>query len=469
MKNNLRFLVFLFCCLTVTSVWGQKISVIQVNWQSPKVTEMHLFEMKNASVSRISSSVIGEDGNFVFAFFPKKEGFYFLGENPGSRVNRYVFYLKPGDNLQLQIDDQEWKLVGKNSVENQEMEKWYNFLRPLEKKAVYYMVDENHVSFDEFFPQLEAAIPQIKVFPKAQTPNKKFNAEFEFYKKYDLLSVALIFVQTPRKKYPSPTDFTQYYKDISIADITNSSHLLDYPAGMNLIRWAYATAIKGNPSLTQEERLKKQRSMLEDILRNVNMITNDQVRGEFVLEMANRCETYNQIMKFKKEYEKHFVTDSQKARFAKLVANFDDNSRGSDAVDFKFSDINGKEVSLSDFKGKIVYLDFWATWCGPCLQEIPHMVKLEKEYRDNPNIVFMTVSVDKEKDKQKWINMVTKKEMKGVHLFAGEHSEAIRSSYNIQGIPRFVLIGKDGKIISSQAPRPSSSPIRILLEEALAE
>ena len=75
---------------------------------------------------------------------------------------------------------------------------------------------------------------------------------------------------------------------------------------------------------------------------------------------------------------------------------------GEPAIDFTYPDINQNTISLSDFKGKYVYVDIWATWCGPCVYEIPFLVELEKQYH-NKNIVFMSVSVDTENAKQKWI------------------------------------------------------------------
>ena len=131
--------------------------------------------------------------------------------------------------------------------------------------------------------------------------------------------------------------------------------------------------------------------------------------------------------------------------------------------------MQGKEVALSDFKGKVVYIDIWATWCGPCKGEIPYMGKLEEEFKDNSNMVFMSVSIDAQKDQQKWKDMVKEKQMKGVQLFAGSRADDIAKPYKVKGIPRFILVGKDGNLISSEAPRPSSAEIRPLLKKALAQ
>ena len=69
-------------------------------------------------------------------------------------------------------------------------------------------------------------------------------------------------------------------------------------------------------------------------------------------------------MDYKQKYGKLLVTEDQQRRFREIVAKYDDNSAGHEAIDFKFQDVNGKQVALSDFKGKVVYVDVWATWCA---------------------------------------------------------------------------------------------------------
>ena len=71
---------------------------------------------------------------------------------------------------------------------------------------------------------------------------------------------------------------------------------------------------------------------------------------------------------------------------------------GSVVKDFEMRDRDGNLVKLSDFKGKLVYMDIWATWCGPCVEEIPNMEKLYQHYKDDPQILLVSVSVDRKKN-----------------------------------------------------------------------
>lgn len=114
----------------------------------------------------------------------------------------------------------------------------------------------------------------------------------------------------------------------------------------------------------------------------------------------------------------------------------------------------GGSFSLEDFKGKFVYIDIWATWCVPCKMQIPYLKKIEEEYHTK-NIEFVTISIDKQKDKQKWKDLIIEEEMKGIQLLAdNDYNSNFIKSYNIKSIPRFIFLDPKGNIISQSAPRP---------------
>ena len=120
-------------------------------------------------------------------------------------------------------------------------------------------------------------------------------------------------------------------------------------------------------------------------------------------------------------------------------------------------------VSLSDFHGKVVVVDVWATWCGPCRKEVPYLVKLEKEGKD---VVFIGVSVDEKKDHQKWLDVLDQEGLAGVQLFAGGWGQIVKD-YKIKGIPRFMVFDQEGKVVTINAPRPSDLDLKKLLLKLL--
>lgn len=138
-----------------------------------------------------------------------------------------------------------------------------------------------------------------------------------------------------------------------------------------------------------------------------------------------------------------------------------------DSPSFDYENHKGGKTKLEDLRGKYVYIDVWATWCGPCRAEIPHLKEVEKKYHGK-NIEFVSISIDTKKDYEKWKKFVTEKELGGIQLYADNdwNSEFVKS-YNINGIPRFILIDPAGKIVNANADRPSSSTLKATLDELL--
>ena len=130
-----------------------------------------------------------------------------------------------------------------------------------------------------------------------------------------------------------------------------------------------------------------------------------------------------------------------------------------------YENYKGGNTSLSDLKGKYVYIDVWATWCGPCLGEIPSLKKVEKQFHDN-NIEFVSISIDKIPDHEKWKTMIEEKELGGIQLFAdNDWKSKFVTDYQIQGIPRFILIDPEGNIVDANALRPSNPELTELFTE----
>ncbi|MEP2023722.1 MAG: TlpA disulfide reductase family protein [Reichenbachiella sp.] len=138
---------------------------------------------------------------------------------------------------------------------------------------------------------------------------------------------------------------------------------------------------------------------------------------------------------------------------------------GMPSATFDYHSINDDTVSLADLSGKYLYIDVWATWCGPCLREIPSLKSLENDYHDAP-IEFVSISIDVQKDFEKWQQMVADKELQGIQLFADNDwkSEFVKA-YAIDGIPRFIIIDPEGNILDPNASRPSDPKIRELFDE----
>ncbi len=140
---------------------------------------------------------------------------------------------------------------------------------------------------------------------------------------------------------------------------------------------------------------------------------------------------------------------------------------GKSSPSFAYENHNGGNTSLDDLKGKVVYVDVWATWCGPCKREIPFLKEVEADYHDK-DIAFVSISIDVKKDYDNWRNMVNEKELGGIQLMAdNDWKSKFVTDYGIRGIPRFILIDSKGNIINSDAPRPSNYELREVLDGLL--
>ena len=111
---------------------------------------------------------------------------------------------------------------------------------------------------------------------------------------------------------------------------------------------------------------------------------------------------------------------------------------------FTFNNDKGKPVSLDSFKGKVVIIDFWASWCGPCRQELPNLKKYYEEFKNNPDVAFLSVSIDDDEDA--WRKAMVEEKMEWTQLLAPNSGREAMDKYQFRGIPFIVAIDKEGRI-----------------------
>lgn len=173
-----------------------------------------------------------------------------------------------------------------------------------------------------------------------------------------------------------------------------------------------------------------------------------------------KSQGYNDYNKIENIFKRHCKSNYYLSEIENELSNWDHLRKGMPAKDIEAVDINNNTVNLSDFKGKYIYLDIWATWCTPCIFEIPYLEKLQEEFKNN-QIVFISISVDSKKEK--WEEMLKERDLGGIQLYAGRN-KIIKDFYKVNKIPRFILLDKEMNFISSSVERPSMGVGEIINE-----
>lgn len=212
-----------------------------------------------------------------------------------------------------------------------------------------------------------------------------------------------------------------------------------------------------------ENDLEEKVSKYEFIKRTIRGNSNLNQNRDFILALCLIIDEHEVSYEGLAEEVSAFKVDYPASKYLpnleEILAEHAELKNGMPLKDFSMQDSTGKEFNLSDLKGKLIYIDIWATWCGPCREEFKYSKELTKKYGNRSDLVFLYVSKDSKPEL--WKNFLRKNpELKGIHGIQPptdmpfDESNVMRL-YKINGIPRYIMIGKDGRIINYNASRPS--------------
>lgn len=386
------------------------------------------------------------EGRFSLEVNLDKPAFY--------RIRRNTLYLSPGDNLQIVIeeDPQQSVITGKgyeanNYLKNRTFPKAGSYLeagRKIKKdpdSLIIFVRAESQRRLNEL-NKLQNVTAEFKDLEKARIYGDVLNTYFSY--------------PTYRRDLQTIKDRDVYLATVGQIMNKFTSEIKTYVPQVNEERFLNVEVvryimpkIKSNPKYHQGIELN---SRINELYTTLDKIAE--------LSRKPSLSAINEI----KEYLKTMKYDDLRTELSKRLEQVGELVQGAPAIDFEMEDKNGKQLRLSDLKGKYIYIDFWATWCGPCKGEAPYFEKLRTEIPEE-DITFIAVSTDN--SKKAWLEYLNKEEKKTPQYHSSDSK--LRKDWLIAAIPRFILIDKDFKIVDAYAIRPSSEKAKPYFENLLKQ
>jgi thiol-disulfide isomerase/thioredoxin len=504
MKHNLLLFATIILSISI-SAQTNKISLSGKLNTKEKISVLHLYDIDSVSFS----IPVTAQNNFSFTSNNLKKGFYTLDEIG-------TLYLCPGYKMNIQSAKKGTNsFTGIGALENNALysarEQLSSFLPVSDTNAL------GELASEDYFMDMPVFLQKLDSFQNSgnEMINKsndlffrKYAAlDLEFFKKH-LLSLYNIYYGLDLKKMETlsqqilKVDFKSPNFIKKIDSINQSMYIKQMPPGdrLKLSKLIYKNWDRNNDTLFQNSYWYREAfdgffsSMLYNQkyfsyktfnLNNIKREDNDirklavakgEISNPYILSYFEHSLT-SAILKTAKDtatlnkfYNEYLTKNSRPDYLLNIkeiynnAVSYKDNMQ---APEFSFKNVANKPISLQNLRGKFVYIDVWATWCGPCKAEIPYLKKLEAAYHDK-NIEFVSISVDKEQDENKWKKFIKKNELKGIQLIS---DNAFESSFikkmSINFIPRFILIDPVGKIIYADALRPSNAELSVQLNKLL--
>ncbi|REG98860.1 TlpA family protein disulfide reductase [Flavobacterium aquicola] len=393
------------------------------------------------------------DGTFSEKLPINYEGIYSIETSK----NRMPIYFSKDSKINLTADESNFnttlKYTGNGSVENQYIAGKTIITSQLSEEELYKLNEE------EFLKKAKEIKSSVELlYQKTKFSNADFKQR-ESFNFHFLEQKHFLFYKKLHNYYARAYDFKlseKFPKFDEKMDLDNESNFLFSTEYQDIVMTKFFDNIKGDEGsffVSAKNAIPEIKALKSQSIKN-RLIQNG--INDINIENANYKNTYNDFIS---------ITNDPKIKEI-LTTNYNNTiavEPGKPSPVFNYENQKGGTTSLESLKGKYVYIDVWATWCGPCRQEIPSLEKVEEQFQGK-NIVFVSISIDNSQDREKWSNLITKNKMSGVQLLADKEwdSKFIRD-YNIRGIPRFILIDTNGNIVNAQAPNPSNPKLVELL------
>jgi thiol-disulfide isomerase/thioredoxin len=387
------------------------------------------------------------------------DGYYFFQVGRSYTTVRF----KKGQNVHVSIDASDFF---KSIIYSGDLKKENNYNVSKSKLRANLVGDTK----EYFVVPLNDFLPKIK---KTRDTLFSLLANSELSQKDTELEKRLIkyeYLQT----YNNYKKFYNYHKKV---DPVLPDDYFDPILGMNIdddeiFRYsrAYRNLIIENFRLSSKIALSKDTSLtIIDFVKNkISDLKSADIREQIASMLIREIREENENID--DDYDKIMtllVSDRMKEKLTLRYKSAISTTSGTASVDFNYENFDGGSISLQELRGKLLYIDVWATWCGPCIKEMPALKELVKEYAKK-DIEFVSISIDGKNDYDKWKKMVPEKNVGGIQLYDAEGLDSdFMKAFSVSLIPRFMMIDSEGKIITAKAPRPSSKDVRKFIDSHL--
>ena len=412
------------------------------------LTNMKSEEVKITGFDYEKTITVGESGVVSDTLNIKKEGLYTLRFGR----NGMFLYMKPGQNIKLNADAANFSesvVVEGATSDIQNYLKAKDAITKQFSPSRMYKMDES-----EYEKNVVMFADSLKTLISGTVMPANFKTSEQKNVTYDVARMKMMYPVYSDKKLETLQPF---YQDASKGlSFDDESEYLASPEYRKLVKSNFSNKMYGDTTKEYEQLFKENIALLP-----AGNIKNQLLYGDMRYMMSPNEKLEENYSFFKA----NSTNTAHLSLMAESYAELEKLKKGSNSPQFDYENYKGGNTSLADLKGKYVYIDVWATWCGPCKAEIPHLKEKEKKYHGK-NIEFVSISVDALKDSEKWKAMIKDKELGGTQLFANNSWESdFIQDYKITGIPRFILIDPAGKIVSADAPRPSDDKLEKTFQE----
>ncbi len=279
----------------------------------------------------------------------------------------------------------------------------------------------------------------------------------ELYYKYNLIWMQF-------KDAIARSNSKNEYKDKSIQDVLN----IDFKPNEDLIAKAENTEyyrfkiyelISNNTS--DEDILSKYESGISKLK---NTMLQTQLAKIILDDKLPNVNDLNEIIRYEEMFLPFIKDQRTHSYYSKFIQDKKRITTGSVALTFEAITTDNQPKALEDYQGKFVVLDFWASWCGPCIYQADYFEKHAIEYNKRGDVVFISLSIDQKETA--WRKKVKLNDKNVVQLFA-KNQKALTDFYRLNSIPRFILIDPEGKIVNNTFPFPDDSNFKVMLDQLL--